>query len=173
MKFSYFRAVTLVVIMTMGPADFRAVAGEADLIFSRSTLYNFLTANDKLVTYGIDDPLVEGVACYYTVPEKAGISSAFGLAEEVTGISLACRQYGPIRFKAKFEQGDNMLRERRSLFLKRMQLVRGCDSKRNVLVYMVYSDEPVEGLPKHSTSTVPVQPWGAAADVPRCADFLE
>ena len=31
--------------------------------------------------------------------------------------------------------GDVVLRERRSLVFKKMQIVRGCDAKRNVLVY--------------------------------------
>jgi CreA protein len=150
-----------------------ASAQEADLIFRKSTVFKLLTPNDKLATYAIDDPLVEGVACHYTVPEKGGIAGAIGLAEEVSDISLACRQFGPIKFKEKFEQGDVVFRERRSLFFKRMQIVRGCDAKRNVLVYMVYSDKLIEGSPKNSTSTVPVQPWGAAGDPQRCGDWLK
>ena len=54
-----------------------------------------------------------------------------------------------------------MFRRRRSLLFKKMQIVRGCDVKRNVLVYMVYSDRIIEGSPKNSTSTVPIMPWGA------------
>lgn len=148
-------------------------AQDADLIFRKSTVFKLLTPNDKLATYAIDDPLVAGVACHYTVPEKGGIAGAIGLAEEVSDISLACRQFGPIEFKEKFEQGDVVFRERRSLFFKRMQIVRGCDAKRNVLVYMVYSDKLIEGSPKNSTSTVPVQPWGAAGDPQRCGDWLK
>jgi CreA protein len=50
--------------------------------------------------------------------------------------------------------------------------VRGCDVKRNVLVYVVYSDKLIEGSPKNSTSSVPIMPWGS--DPPqRCADWLE
>jgi hypothetical protein len=45
-----------------------------------------------------------------------------------------------VRFKEKFEQGDVVFSERRSLIFKRMRIVRGCDAKRNTLVYMVYSD---------------------------------
>ena len=78
----------------------------------------------------------------------------------MSDISLACRQIGPIRFKAKFEQGEDIFRKRRSLLFKKMQIVRGCDTKRNVLVYMVYSDRIIEGSPKNSTSSVPVMPWG-------------
>ena len=85
-------------------------------------------------------PEVDGVACHFTVPERGGLKGWIGVAEEVSDISLACRQIGPIHFKAKFEQGEDVFRKRRSLFFKKMQIVRGCDTKRNVLVYMVYSD---------------------------------
>jgi CreA protein len=146
---------------------------EPDLIFRRSTTFKLLTPNDKLATYGIDDPKVDGVACHFTVPERGGVKGWLGVAEEVSDISLACRQIGPIRFKAKFEQGDDMFRERRSLFFKKMQIVRGCDVKRNVLVYMVYSDKLIEGSPKNSTSSVPIMPWGANDQIQKCQDFVE
>ena len=148
-------------------------AEEPDLIFRRSTVFKWLTPNDKLATYGLDDPEVDGVACHFTVPERGGVTGWLGLAEEVSDISLACRQVGPIHFKRKLEQGEDMFRRRRSLFFKRMQIVRGCDAKRNVLVYMVYSDKLIEGSPKNSTSSVPIMPWGAAAQVQRCADWIE
>ena len=128
-------------------------AEEPDLIFKRSTVFKWLTPNDKLATYGLDDPEVEGVACHFTVPERGGFKGWIGVAEEVSDISLACRQIGPIKFKAKFEQGEDVFRQRRSLFFKKMQIVRGCDVKRNVLVYMVYSDRIIEGSPKNSTSS--------------------
>jgi CreA protein len=147
-------------------------ADEPDLIFRRSTVFKWLSPNDKLATYGLDDPEVDGVACHFTVPEKGGFKGWLGLAEEVSDISLACRQVGPIRFKTKFEQGDDMFRQRRSLFFKKMQIVRGCDTKRNVLVYMVYSDKLIEGSPKNSTSSVPIMPWGAEDSVQKCADHV-
>ena len=131
--------VALVTGLLVPLAPVRA-AEEPDLIFKRSTVFKWLTPNDKLATYGLDDPEVEGVACHFTVPEKGGLKGWVGVAEEVSDISLACRQIGPIRIKAKFEQGEDVFRKRRSLFFKKMQIVRGCDFKRNVLVYMVYSD---------------------------------
>jgi len=149
-------------------------ADEPDLIFRRSTVFKLMSPNDKLATYGIDDPEVEGVACHFTVPEKGGYAGWLGLAEQVSDISLACRQIGPIRFKHKFEQGEDMFRQRRSMFFKKMQIVRGCDAKRNVLVYMVYSDKLIEGSPKNSTSSVPVMPWGATdSQVQKCGDFVQ
>jgi len=148
-------------------------ADEPDLIFKRSTVFKFLTPNDKLATYGIDDPEVEGVACHFTVPERGGVKGWIGVADQVSDISLACRQIGPIRFKAKFAQGEDMFRQRRSLFFKKMQIVRGCDTKRNVLVYMVYTDRLIEGSPKNSTSSVPIMPWGANDQIQKCEDFVE
>ncbi|MCW2309457.1 CreA family protein [Rhodobium gokarnense] len=149
-----------------------ALAAEPDLIFKKSTVWKMLTPDHKLAVYGLDDPLIDGVACHYSVPEKGGVSGMLGVAEEVSDISLACRQVGPITFKEKFDQGDEMFRERRSLFFKKMRIVRGCDLKRNVLVYLVYSDKLIEGSPKNSTSTVPIMPWGDQP-APRCSDWVD
>ena len=165
-------ALTLLTGVVLAASQAHA-ADEPDLIFRRSTVFKWLSPNDKLATYGVDDPEVEGVACHFTVPEKGGFKGWLGLAEEVSDISLACRQVGPIRFKDKMDQGDDMFRRRRSLFFKKMLIVGGCDSKRNVLVYMVYSDRLIEGSPKNSTSTVPIMPWGAAdTEIQKCSDFI-
>ena len=163
--------VAVTVLLALSPV--RADSLDPDLIFRKSTTFKLLTPNDKLAVYGIDDPLVEGVACHYTTPEKGGLSGVLGLAEQTSDISLACRQYGPIKFKDKFSQGDVVFSERRSIFFKKMQIVRGCDPKRNILVYMTYSDKLVDGSPKNSTSTVPIQPWGGSAgEVQKCADYV-
>ena len=157
--------VAVSVALVLGLASSGMAADEPDLIFKRSTVFKWLTPNDKLATYGLDDPEVDGVACHFTVPERGGLKGWLGVAEEVSDISLACRQIGPIRFKQKFAQGDDVFRQRRSMFFKKMQIVRGCDAKRNVLVYMVYSDKLIEGSPKNSTSSVPIMPWGASDQI--------
>lgn len=161
-------AALLATALAVAPAS----AQEPDVIFKKSTVWRALTPNDKLVVQGLDDPIVDGVACHFTTPERGGISGTLGVAEEVSEISLACRQIGPVRFKEKFEQGSVVFSERRSFVFKRMRIVRGCDEKRNVLVYLVYSDRPIEGSPKNSTSTVPIMPWGPEAAPQRCADFV-
>jgi CreA protein len=174
-RFSHTRLVAAFVVVAAGCVLLTAAqaADEPDLIFRKSTVFHWVSPNDKLGTYAVDDPEVEGVACHFTVPEKGGFKGWVGVAEEVSDISLACRQTGPIRFKEKFAQGDEVFRKRRSLFFKKMQIVRGCDVKRNVLVYVVYSDRIIEGSPKNSTSTVPIMPWGQDAALPKCADWLE
>jgi CreA protein len=164
--------ITATFIAALALVPIARSADEPDLIFKRSTVFKWLTPNDKLATYGLDDPEVDGVACHFTVPERGGLKGWIGVAEEVSDISLSCRQVGPIRFKQKFEQGEDVFRRRRSLFFKKMQIVRGCDVKRNVLVYMVYSDRIIEGSPKNSTSSVPIMPWGSDP-VAKCADWVE
>ncbi|WP_371420981.1 CreA family protein [Tardiphaga sp.] len=168
------RSVLVLSALTVFASIPAQAADEPDLIFRRSTVFKWLSPNDKLATYGVDDPEVEGVACHFTVPEKGGFKGWLGLAEEVSDISLACRQIGPIKFRTKSDQGEDMFRQRRSLFFKKMQIVRGCDAKRNVLVYMVYSDRIIEGSPKNSTSSVPIMPWGQTdTAIEKCGDFIK
>jgi CreA protein len=119
----------------------------------------------------LNDPGIDGVACFFTVPEIGGWSGWAGFAEEVSDVSIACRQVGPIVIKEKFAQGHEIYRQRRSLFFKKMQIVRGCDPKNNVLVYLSYTDKLIEGSPKNSTSAVPIMPWGNS-EAPKCSEFM-
>ncbi|MGQ4274264.1 CreA family protein [Terrihabitans sp. B22-R8] len=147
-------------------------ADDPDLIFKKSTVWRFLSPDAKLAVYAIDDPLVENVSCHFTLPEIGGWKGWAGLAEEASDVSLTCQQVGPISIKGKFKQGEEAFRERRSLFFKKVQIVRGCDARRNVLVYLMYTDKMIEGSPKNATSAVPIMPWGTEVG-PRCSDFLE
>jgi CreA protein len=162
-------AIALITLAVSVPAQ---EPDDPELIFKKTTVWRMLSPDAKLATYALDDPLVEGIACHFTVPEIGGWAGWAGFAEERSETSLACRQVGPIAFKGKFEQGGEVYRQRRSLFFKKMQIVRGCDAKRNVLVYLSYTDKIIEGSPQNSTSTVPLTPWGAIP-APKCADFLE
>src|SRR5918993_6032141 len=104
------KRIALALVLAMGAVT-GAAAQDPDLIFMKSTVWRALTPDDKLAVYGIDDPLVDGVACHYTTPERGGLSGTFGVAEEVSDISLSCRQIGPVRFKQKFGQGDIVFSE--------------------------------------------------------------
>lgn len=167
-----FASLAILSCLAAGAAPARAqAADDPELIFKKTTVLRFFSPDAKLATYAIDDPGVQGVACHFTIPEIGGWAGWAGFAEERSEISIACRQTGPIAFKEKFEQGHEIYRQRRSLFFKKMQIVRGCDVKRNVLVYLVYSDRPIEGSPQNSTSTVPIMPWGNSP-APSCRDFV-
>ena len=131
-------------------------AQDPDPIFKKSTVWNMLTPDDKLATYAIDDPAVEGVACYYTVPEKGGVKGMLGVAEEHSDVSLACRQVGPISFKEPLKQQTDVFSERMSFIFKTLHVVRVVDKKRNTIVYLTYSDRIVSGSPKNAVTAVPM-----------------
>ena len=67
----------LALILAFAATVASASAQEADdpeLIFKKTTVWRMLSPDAKLATYAIDDPLVEGVACHFTVPEIGGWS---------------------------------------------------------------------------------------------------
>ena len=59
-----------------------AAEDDPELIFKKSTVFRLLSPNAKLAVYALDDPLVEGVACHFTVPEIGGWKGWAGFAEE-------------------------------------------------------------------------------------------
>lgn len=117
-----------------------------------------LVGSHKLVVEAYDDPKVEGVACYVSKPERGGVAGLVGVAEEVSDVSIACRQVGPMRFKEALPQQEDAFSERRSLVFKTLHVVRMVDAARNTLVYLTYSDKLLKGSPKNSVTAVPVPP---------------
>ncbi|CAA7624814.1 conserved hypothetical protein [Magnetospirillum sp. LM-5] len=131
---------------------------KAEEIGSVSTVFKMLGPNDKIVVEAFDDPKISGVTCYLSRAKKGGVSGGLGVAEDPSDASIACRQVGPIAFKTKLKEGETVFEKDTSLLFKTMQVVRFYDKKRNVLVYLVYSDRIIEGSPKNSISVVPVPP---------------
>jgi CreA protein len=124
-----------------------------------STRFHFLGPDDKIVIDGFDDPKVEGVACHIARAQTGGVKGAFGVAEDTSDASIACRQVGPIKIKGELKDGERVFDERRSLIFKSLQVVRFLDKQRNVLVYVAYTDRVIEGSPKNSISSVPIMTW--------------
>ena len=129
---------------------------------SVSTKFRWLGPNDKIVVDGFDDPKVQGVACFISRAQTGGLKGEFGVAEDTSDASIACRQVGPIKLKGELSDGESVFDERRSLVFKRLQVVRFFDRERKVLVYVAYSDRVIEGSPKNSISAVPIMPWPQA-----------
>ena len=157
----------LLAITVLAPA-----AAFAEQVGCVTTEWKLIGANHKVCVESFNDPKVPGVTCHVSQARTGGLKGSFGMAEDPSEFSLACRQVGPIKFKRQVAQGDEMFRERRSLFFKKMQIVRGCDAKRNVLIYMVYTDKLIDGSPQNSTSSVPIMPWGTSGDVPKCSEWV-
>ncbi len=132
----------------------------AETIGEVSTVFKWVGPNDKIVVEAFDDPKVSGVTCYLSRAKTGGVKGGLGLAEDRAEASIACRQVGPIAFKGTLKDGEEVFKERTSLGFKTMQVVRFFDSKRNTLVYLVYSDRVIEGSPQNAVTAIPILPWG-------------
>lgn len=152
----HFLSSLFVCLLMIGPAT-------ADEIGTVDTAFKLLGANHKIAIEAFDDPKVQGVTCFLSMARKGGISGSLGLAEDTSDASIACRQVGPIKFLDKIAaKGDSeqVFSARRSILFKKLQVVRFLDEKRNVLVYLAYSDKLIDGSPKNAISAVALMPWG-------------
>ncbi|MES2625799.1 MAG: CreA family protein [Pseudomonadota bacterium] len=143
----------------------------ADEIGSVDTKFNLLSPDDSIKIEVFDDPSIEGVACYLSRAEKGGYKGVVGIAEDTSDASIECLQVGPINITDDLEEEQQVFNERRSLVFKRMKVVRFCDTPRNTIVYMVYSERVIEGSPKNSISAVPITRWAgvdAKTELPVC-----
>jgi CreA protein len=136
-------------VAAIGSAQAQRV-GEVD------TVFKLIGPDHKIVVDAYDDPKVAGVACYVSRAKTGGISGGLGLAEDTADASIACRQVGPISIAEPLLAQEDMFTQRISLLFKKLRVVRMVDVKRNVLVYLSYSDRVIEGSPKNSVSVVPV-----------------
>jgi CreA protein len=135
-----------------------ALSAVAEEIGAASYRFKWVGPNDKIKVEVFDDPEVPGVACYLSRAELGGIKGALGLAEDPGEASIACRQVGTIDMEKvkKLKNGREVFSASASLIFKRTQVVRFYDAKRNVLVYLTYTDRVIEGQPRNSISVVPV-----------------
>lgn len=128
----------------------------AEEIGSVDTVFKFIGPDHKIVAEAFDDPGVEGVTCYLSRARTGGLKGAFGLAEDKSEVSIACRQVGPIAIAKPIRQQEEIFSERISLVFKRLRIVRMVDTKRHALVYLTYSDRVIEGSPQNSVTAVAV-----------------
>ena len=149
------RLVLIVLAAALLPPALFARAEEIGAVGYR---FKWIGPNDKIVVEAFDDPEVPGVACYLSRADVGGISGAIGLAENPSDVSIACRQVGPIDASelAALKDGREVFSTRISAIFKSTQVVRFYDRKRNVLVYLTYSDKIIDGSPKNAISVVPV-----------------
>jgi CreA protein len=136
-------------------------AARADDLPCVSTTFRFVGANDKVCVSAFDDPKVPGVACHISQARTGGVKGTFGLAEDPSRFSIACRQIGPISVDVAGLPGEeSVYSARTSVFFKHTHVYRIVDKQRNTLVYLAISDKIIEGSPQNAISTVPIMPWG-------------
>lgn len=141
-------------------------------IGSVDTKFNLLSPDDSIELQVFGDPKIEGVACYLSTAKKGGVKGAIGVAEDTSDASIDCRQVGDVRIVKRLKEGESVFKKRRSLIFKKLKVVRFCDTDRNTIVYLVYSERVIEGSPKNSVSAVPIAQWGAAqsnSELAKCA----
>jgi CreA protein len=131
-------------------------AAVAEEIGHVDTVFKFIGPDHKIVVEAYDDPGVNGVTCFVSRAKTGGLKGAFGLAEDKSEASIACRQVGPIAIAKPIKEQEEIFSERTSLIFKRLRIVRMVDAKRHTLVYLTYSDRVIEGSPQNSITAVPV-----------------
>lgn len=151
------RYLPLVLAALALPASLPAAAEEVGCV---TTAWKLIGANHRVCVYAFDDPKVPGVTCHVSQAKTGGVKGSFGLAEDPSQFSLACRQVGPITLPAKLPEDEIAFSENTSLLFKETAIHRSYDAKRKVLIYLAISRKLIEGAPANAISTVPVQPWG-------------
>ena len=133
-----------------------APAAQAEVVGDVDTAFKLIGPDHKIVVEAYDDPKVSGVTCYVSRAKTGGLAGAFGVAEDKSEASIACRQVGPVSITQPLPKREEVYSERLSVLFKRLRVVRMVDPKRNTLVYLTYSDLLIDGSPKNSVTAVPV-----------------
>ncbi|MEX8519192.1 MAG: CreA family protein [Leptothrix sp. (in: b-proteobacteria)] len=131
-------------------------SAQAETLGEVDTAFKLIGPNHKVVVEAYDDPKVGGVTCYVSRARTGGVSGALGLAEDKAEASIACRQVGEVAIKDALPKQEEVFNERLSILFKKLRIVRIVDAKRNVLLYLTYSDRLIDGSPKNSITAVPV-----------------
>ncbi|MBN8443786.1 MAG: CreA family protein [Dechloromonas sp.] len=138
-------------------APFTAAADEIGCV---TTAWKLIGANHKVCVEAFHDPKVPGITCHVSQARTGGVKGSFGLAQDPSQFSLACRQTGPITLPAKLPKDEVVFSEDTSLLFKETRIVRMWDEANRTLVYLAISRRIIEGAPANAISTVPVMPWG-------------
>jgi len=136
-------------------------SASAEKIGCVTTEWKLLGANHQVCVESFADPKVPGVTCHVSQARTGGVAGSFGLAQDPSQFSLACRQTGPITLPDKLPKEATVFSEDTSVFFKETRVVRLWDEAKRTLIYLAISRKLIDGAPANSISTVPVMPWGA------------
>lgn len=145
----------------LAPLLLFAFPAHAETIGCVTTSWKLIGANHKVCVEAFHDPKVSGVTCHVSQARTGGVAGSFGLAQDPSQFSLACRQTGPITLPAKLPQDEEVFSEDTSILFKETRVMRLWDEANRTLVYLAISRKLIDGAPANSISTVPVMPWGS------------
>ena len=131
----------------------------AERIGCVTTEWKLLGANHKVCVESFSDAKIPGVTCHVSQARTGGVAGSFGLAQDPSQFSLACRQTGPITLPEKLPKEATVFSEDTSVFFKETRVVRLWDEANRTLVYLAISRKLIDGAPANSISTVPIMPW--------------
>jgi CreA protein len=144
-----------------------AMADDLDCV---ATTFNLLSPNDKVCVRSFDDPKVSGVTCYIAQARTGGWGQPFGLNEDPSNFSVACRQTGPISIDlSKLPDSEEAFTEKTSIFFKATRIYRMPDRKHSSLVYLAVSSKIINGSPENAISAVSVPPFAPVPVTPPAA----
>ena len=138
-----------------------AGSAHADTVGCVTTAWKLIGSNHKVCVDAFSDPKIPGVTCHVSQARTGSVAGTFGLAQDPSQFSLACRQTGPITLPDKLPKDETVFAEDTSILFKETRIVRMWDEAHRTLVYLAISRKLIEGAPANSISTVPVMPWGS------------
>ena len=133
---------------------------QAERLGCVTTEWKLIGANHRVCVETFADPQISGVTCHVSQAKTGGVSGSFGLAQDPSQFSLACRQTGPIVLPEKLAKEAVVFSEDTSILFKETRVIRLWDEANRTLIYLAISRKLIEGAPMNSISTVPVMPWG-------------
>lgn len=109
----------------------------------------------------LKDPGVPGIVCHFThfdrgFRDRVGKGNWF---EDPSNASIDCQRSGDFvdLSKARLSKsGEKVFNQKQSLFFKHVSVQRIVDLENRAVLYVVYSNKPVDGSAKMSLSTVPL-----------------
>ena len=147
-------------VAACGALAFCSTLALAEQVCCVTTEGKRIGANHKICVESFADRQVPGVTCHVSQAKTGGVSGSFGLAQDPSQFSLACRQTGPIALPAKLPKEAVVFAEDTSILFKETRVIRMWDAASNTLVYLAISRKLIDGAPANSISTGPVMPWG-------------
>lgn len=143
----------------LAPLLFAATASmaSANQIAEVDTAFQLFGPNHKVVIERFDDPAVENASCYVSYAKSGGIGGALGFSEDPSRFSIACRATGPVKIINNIpSEMTEVFNRSTSILFKEMRVSRMLDKEKNVLVYLVWSTELINGSPFNSITAIAI-----------------
>ena len=120
-----------------------------------NTKFNPISSHN-IETVRFQDPKIPNVLCYLSSAKTGGVKGAFGVAEDLSDMSLSCVMKGSkADITGNINSSDDLVyEESRSFAFKKLRVVRNYDADNNVVYYVAYSTKVLDGDSNNATSSL-------------------